>query len=67
MYEDKWAIQFLVALKWKGYKITNTVYSASIFQGCMAESLKKKLLEADKSVDLVAGPGEYAWCSLEKV
>lgn len=38
-----------------------------LLQGCMAESLKKKLLEADKSVDLVVGPGEYAWCRLEKV
>ena len=26
--------------------------------GCMAERLKKQLLETDKMVDLVAGPGE---------
>ena len=26
--------------------------------GCMAERLKNKFLEADKSVDLVAGPGK---------
>jgi hypothetical protein len=32
--------------------------------GCMAESLKKKLLEADKSVDLVVGPGKYALYNL---
>ena len=25
--------------------------------GCMAERLKKKILETDKMVDLVAGPG----------
>ena len=29
----------------------------------MAESLKKKLLEGDKSVDLVVGPGRYAYPS----
>ncbi len=27
--------------------------------GCMAERLKTKLLETDKMVDLVAGPGMY--------
>ena len=27
--------------------------------GCMAERLKKKLLETDKMVDLVAGPDAY--------
>ena len=26
--------------------------------GCMAERLKKKILETDKMVDLVAGPGQ---------
>ena len=26
--------------------------------GCMAERLKKQILETDKMVDLVAGPGE---------
>ena len=26
--------------------------------GCMAERLKSKLLETDKKLDLVAGPGE---------
>ena len=26
--------------------------------GCMAERLKTQLLESDKMVDLVAGPGE---------
>lgn len=29
--------------------------------GCMAERLKKKLLETDKMVDLVAGPGMYVY------
>ena len=30
--------------------------------GCMAERLKKKILETDKMVDLVAGPGMYMYC-----
>ena len=29
--------------------------------GCMAERLKTKLLETDKMVDLVAGPGMYSF------
>ena len=30
----------------------------AFYPGCMAERLKEKLLETDKMVDLVAGPGE---------
>ena len=29
-----------------------------MYVGCMAERLKTKILETDKMVDLVAGPGE---------
>ena len=33
--------------------------------GCMAERLKTQLLDTDKMVDVVAGPGEeWAWFSL---
>ncbi len=33
--------------------------------GCMAERLKTQLLETDKMVDLVAGPGKREKCSLQ--
>ena len=32
-----------------------------MYVGCMAERLKTKLLETDKMLDLVAGPGMW-WC-----
>ena len=32
--------------------------SMYVYVGCMAERLKTKILETDKMVDLVAGPGE---------
>ncbi len=32
--------------------------------GCMAERLKTQLLETDKTVDLVAGPGKVEILSL---
>lgn len=31
--------------------------TCTLFPGCMAERLKTKLLETDKMIDLVAGPG----------
>ena len=32
--------------------------------GCMAERLKTQLLETDKMVDLVAGPGRYMYIAI---
>jgi len=42
----------------KGYKKQNRHLSVGVI-GCMAERLKEKLLEKDKSVDLVVGPDAY--------
>lgn len=36
----------------------SSMISCVLFPGCMAERLKVKLLESDKMVDLVAGPGK---------
>ena len=36
-----------------------TKYYFPFFVGCMAERLKKKLLEQSKTVDIVAGPDAY--------
>jgi len=35
------------------------VYILSSTSGCMAERLKDKLLEKEKSVDIIAGPDSY--------
>ena len=44
----------------RGYSIRHgsTIVALCLTAGCMAERLKTQLLETDKMVDLVAGPGK---------
>lgn len=59
--EDKvWnKLKYLGSLKKKRMRMKNAMPVKIGVLGCMAERLKKKLVEQEKSVDVVAGPDSY--------